>query len=229
MRAHAERHLSGRANWLRAAVLGANDGLVSVSSLILGVAASGASRGEIVLAGIAALVAGALSMAAGEFVSVSSQRDSEVADLALEERELAADPEGELRELASIYEGRGLSPGLARQVAEQLSRGDTLAAHARDELGLADARRARPWQAAWASAAAFTAGAAAPVLCALAPGDARVPLVVVVALVALCLLGAVGARLGGAPMGRAALRVGLWGAGAMALTAAIGALVGTAV
>jgi vacuolar iron transporter family protein len=229
VRRHAERHLSGRANWLRAAVLGANDGLVSVSSLILGVAASGASRGEIILAGIAALVAGALSMAAGEYVSVSSQRDSEVADLALERRELAADPEGELRELAAIYEGRGLSAGLARQVADQLMRGDALAAHARDELGLADARMARPWQAAWASAAAFTAGACVPVLCAFAPSEARVALLVVVTLVALCLLGALGARLGGAPMGRAALRVGVWGAAAMALTSAIGALVGAAV
>ena len=229
MRAHVERHLSGRANWLRAAVLGANDGLVSVASLILGVAASGASRGEILLAGIAALVAGALSMAAGEYVSVSSQRDSEVADLALEERELRADPEGELRELALIYEGRGLSPELARRVADQLSRGDTLAAHARDELGLAEPRMARPWQAAWASAASFTVGAAIPVLCALAPRDARAPLLVTVTLVALCVLGAIGAHLGGAPVGRAALRVGLWGAGAMALTAAIGALVGTAV
>jgi VIT1/CCC1 family predicted Fe2+/Mn2+ transporter len=224
-----ERHLSGRSNWLRAAVLGANDGLLSVSSIILGVAASGASRSSILLAGIAALVAGALSMAAGEYVSVSSQRDTEVADLALEARELADDPEGELRELALIYEGRGLTPELARRVAEQLSRGDSLAAHARDELGLADERMARPWQAAWASAASFTVGAAVPVLFALPPEGAREPLVVGVTLAALCLLGAVGARLGGAPMGRAALRVGLWGAGAMALTAAIGALVGTAV
>jgi vacuolar iron transporter family protein len=223
-----ERHLSGRSNWLRAAVLGANDGLLSVSSIILGVAASGASRSSILLSGIAALVAGALSMAAGEYVSVSSQRDTEVADLALEARELADDPEGELRELALIYEGRGLTPDLARQVAEQLSRGDSLAAHARDELGLAE-RMARPWQAAWASAASFTVGAAVPVLFALAPEGARAPLVVGVTLGALCLLGAAGARLGGAPMGRAALRVGLWGAGAMALTAAIGALAGTAV
>ena len=224
-----ERHLSDRSNWLRAAVLGANDGLLSVSSLILGVAASGASRSSILLAGVAALVAGALSMAAGEYVSVSSQRDTEVADLALEARELADDPEGELRELALIYEGRGLTPELARRVAEQLSRGDSLAAHARDELGLADARMARPWQAAWASAAAFTVGAGVPVLFALTPEGVRAPLVVGVTLVALCLLGAVGARLGGAPIGRAALRVALWGAGAMALTAAIGALVGTAV
>ena len=226
---HEERHLSTRANWLRAAVLGANDGLVSVSSLILGVAASGASRGDVLLAGIAALVAGALSMAAGEYVSVSSQRDSEAADLVLEARELRADPEGERHELARIYEGWGLSPGLARQVAAELSRRDALAAHARDELGLEDARMARPWQAAWASAASFTAGAALPVLCAFAPSDARAALTVVVTLAALCLLGALGARLGGAPMGRAAVRVGLWGAGAMALTAAIGALVGTAV
>lgn len=225
----AERHLSTRANWLRAAVLGANDGLVSVASLVLGVAASGASRGDILLAGVAALVAGALSMAAGEYVSVSSQRDSEEADLALEARELAADPQGELRELALIYEGRGLSPSLARQVAEELSRGDGLAAHARDELGLSEDRRARPWQAAWASAASFTAGAALPLLCALAPEGARGPLVVVVTLALLCALGGLGARLGGAPIRRAALRVTLWGAAAMALTAAIGALVGTAV
>jgi VIT1/CCC1 family predicted Fe2+/Mn2+ transporter len=225
----AERHLSFRAGWLRAAVLGANDGLVSVSSLILGVAASGASRGAIVLAGVAALVAGALSMAAGEYVSVSSQRDSEEADLVLEARELAADPQGELRELALIYEGRGLSPDLARRVAEQLSLTDGLAAHARDELGLTEGRGARPWQAAWASAAAFTAGAAVPLLCALAPRGARAPLVVVVTLAALAVLGGLGARLGGASVAHAALRVGLWGAGAMALTAAIGALVGTAV
>jgi VIT1/CCC1 family predicted Fe2+/Mn2+ transporter len=225
----AERHLSTRANWLRAAVLGANDGLVSVSSLVLGVAASGASRGDILLAGVAALVAGALSMAAGEYVSVSSQRDSEEADLVLEARELAADPEGELRELALIYEGRGLSPGLARKVAEELSRSDELAAHARDELGLSEGRMARPWQAAWASAASFTAGAALPLLCALAPDGARAALVVAVTLAALAVLGGLGARLGGAPVARAALRVTLWGAGAMALTAAIGALVGTAV
>lgn len=226
---HAERHLSTRANWLRAAVLGANDGLVSVSSLVLGVAAGGASRSAILLAGVAALVAGALSMAAGEYVSVSSQRDAEEADLRLEARELAADPEGELRELAAIYEGRGLDPPLARRVAEELSRADGLAAHARDELGLAEERLARPWQAAWASAASFTAGASVPVLCALAPAGARAALVVVLTLAALALLGALGARLGGAPMARAAARVVLWGAGAMALTAAIGALVGTAV
>ncbi len=226
---HPERHFSTRANWLRAAVLGANDGLVSVASLILGVAAGGASRGSIVLAGIAALVAGALSMAAGEYVSVSSQRDSEEADLRREARELDSNPDAELRELAMIYEGRGLAPALAREVAEQLSRSDRLAAHARDELGLDEDRMARPWQAAWASAASFTAGAAVPVLCALAPAGVRGPLVVAVTLVALCALGALAARLGGAPMGRAALRVGLWGAGAMALTAAIGALVGTAV
>jgi vacuolar iron transporter family protein len=229
VRGHPERHLSTRENWLRAAVLGANDGLLSVSSLILGVAAGGGSRTSILLAGVAALVAGALSMAAGEYVSVSSQRDAERADLALEARELATDPDGELRELALIYEERGLSPELARQVADQLSRGDRLAAHARDELGLAEARMANPWQAAWASAAAFTAGAAIPVACALAAQDARAALVVVVTLAALCLLGAVGARLGGAPVGPAALRVGLWGAGAMGLTAGIGALVGAAV
>jgi VIT1/CCC1 family predicted Fe2+/Mn2+ transporter len=228
-RRHPERHLSARAGWLRAAVLGANDGIVSIASLLLGVAASGASRAAILTAGVAGLLAGALSMAAGEYVSVSSQRDVEQADLALESRELAADPEGELAELAGIYERRGLDPALALRVAQALSSGDALAVHARDELGLDPAALARPWQAAWASAASFTAGAA-PVLAAAAlPGPARIPVIVALALLALAGLGWVGARLGGAPAGPAVLRVGLWGAGAMALTAGIGALVGTVV
>ena len=228
-RAHAERHHSGRANWLRAAVLGANDGLVSVSSLLLGVVAGGASRGAIVVAGVAGLVAGALSMAAGEYVSVSSQRDAERADLALERRELRADPAGELEELAAIYVGRGLDPELAHEVAEELTASDALAAHARDELGLADERRARPWQAAWASAAAFSVGAAIPVAAAVTPEGVRVPLLVLLTVAALAVLGAVGAAHGGAPRWPAVVRVTAWGAAAMGLTAAVGALVGTAV
>jgi VIT1/CCC1 family predicted Fe2+/Mn2+ transporter len=178
---------------------------------------------------VAGLLAGALSMAAGEYVSVSSQRDVEMADLALESRELAADPQGELAELAGIYERRGLDPGLAQRVAMELSAGDALAVHARDELGLDPAALARPWQAAWASAASFTAGAT-PVLAAAAlPGPARIPVLVALTLLALAVLGWVGARLGGAPAGRAVVRVTLWGAAAMALTAGIGVLVGTAV
>lgn len=227
-RAHREAHLSGRANWLRAAVLGANDGIVSTASLLLGVAASGASATAIVTAGIAGLVAGALSMAAGEYVSVSSQRDTERADLALERRELAADPEGELHELAGIYERRGVPADLAEQVARALTAHDALGAHARDELGLDEVRRARPLQAAWASALAFSAGAILPVLAvALAPAGARQAVTVAVTLVALALLGALGARLGGAHGPRAAARVVAWGAVAMAVTAGIGALVGT--
>jgi VIT1/CCC1 family predicted Fe2+/Mn2+ transporter len=228
-RAHVERHLSGRANWLRAAVLGANDGLVSVSSLLLGVVAGGGSRSAIVIAGFAGLAAGALSMAAGEYVSVSSQRDAEVADLARERRELRADPAGELEELAAIYAARGLSPPLARRVAEELTARDALEAHARDELGLAEERRARPWQAAWASATAFSAGAAIPVAAAGAPSGIRVPLLIGLTIAALAGLGALGAALGGAPRWPAVIRVTLWGAAAMALTAAVGSLVGAAV
>ena len=223
-----EMHLSSRSNWLRAAVLGANDGILSTASLVLGVAASGASRSAIVIAGIAGLVSGALSMAAGEYVSVSSQRDTELADLRLEERELAQDPEGERRELAGIYERRGLSPRLAAEVADELSRGDVLAAHARDELGFDAATRARPLQAAWASAVSFATGASLPVLAvALVPSAARAAACVVVTLLALALLGAVGARLGGAPRLPAAARVVVWGVAAMAITSGIGALVGT--
>jgi VIT1/CCC1 family predicted Fe2+/Mn2+ transporter len=228
-RAHAERHLSGRTGWLRAAVLGANDGIVSVASLLLGVAAAGASRAALLTAGVAGLVAGALSMAAGEYVSVSSQRDAELADLALEARELQADPAGELGELAGIYERRGLRPELARQVAVELSAGDRLSVHARDELGLEAGTLARPWEAAWASAASFTAGAALPLAGVAASGGARLPLIVAFTLAGLAVLGYAGARLGGAPRIRATLRVVLWGAAAMALTAGIGALVGTAV
>jgi VIT1/CCC1 family predicted Fe2+/Mn2+ transporter len=227
-RSHSELHLSYRSNWLRAAVLGANDGIVSTASLILGVAASGASRTAIVTAGVAGLVAGASSMAAGEYVSVSSQRDSEQADLRLEARELREDPEGELRELAGIYERRGLSPALAAEVADALSRGDVLEAHARDELGLAEDRLARPLQASGASAVSFAAGAALPLVAAVvAPSPARVAITVAVTLVALGLLGDAGARLGGAPRALATARVVGWGAIAMAVTAGIGALVGT--
>src|SRR3954447_23359247 len=225
-----ERHLSHRSNWLRAAVLGANDGILSTASLVLGVATSGASRSAIVTAGLAGLVAGAGSMAAGEYVSVSSQRDTEEADIQLEQRELRDDPEGELRELAEIYQARGLPAGLSRDVAQALTQHGALEAHARDELGLAADRRARPLQAAWASALSFATGAALPlVVVALAPGSVRVAAAVLVTLVALALLGDLGARLGGAPRGRATLRVLIWGAVAMAVTAGIGALVGAAV
>ena len=227
---HREGHLSGRSNWLRAAVLGANDGIVSTASLVLGVAASGASTSAVVTAGIAGLVAGALSMAAGEYVSVSSQRDAEDADLRLEERELRADPEGELRELTGIYERRGLEPALAAEVATALTRNDALGAHARDELGLADEHRAQPLQAAWASALSFSAGAILPLLAvAVVPRGARVGVTVLVTLIVLGLLGDTGARLGGAPRRPATLRVLVWGAVAMGVTAGIGALVGAAV
>ena len=223
-------HLSHREGWLRAAVLGANDGILSTAGLVLGVAAADASVAVIATAGLAGLVAGALSMAAGEYVSVSSQRDAELADLRLERRELEEDPAGELRELAAIYEGRGLTRDLALQVAEQLSTGDALAVHARDELGIDQGAMARPAQASWSSAVAFSLGAALPLVAILAtPGGARIPVTVVVTLVALAVLGAIGAQLGGAPRGRAALRVTAWGAVAMALTSAIGALVGTTI
>jgi vacuolar iron transporter family protein len=229
-RPHAEEHLSFRSNWLRAAVLGANDGILSTSSLVLGVAASGASRSAIVTAGVAGLVAGAGSMAAGEYVSVSSQRDTEDADLRLEARELAADPEGELAELTAIYEGRGLSSELALEVATALSKDDALGAHARDELGLPEDRRARPLQAAGASALSFAVGAVLPLLAVgIFGASLRIVACVVVTLLALAGLGALGARLGGAPELPAVARVVFWGAVAMAATAAIGALVGAAV
>lgn len=227
---HAEGHLSLRSNWLRAAVLGANDGILSTSSLVLGVAASGASRSAIVTAGIAGLMAGAGSMAAGEYVSVSSQRDTEDADLRLERHELATDPEGELRELAGIYEGRGLNPELAAEVARGLTKHNALEAHARDELGLPEDRRARPLQAAGASALSFAVGALLPLLAiGLFGSSSRVVACIVVTLLALTGLGALGARLGGAPVPRAVVRVVFWGATAMAVTAGVGALVGSAV
>ena len=227
-RTHGETHLSYRAGWLRAAVLGANDGILSVASVVIGVAASGASRAAVATAGVAALSAGAMSMAAGEFVSVSSQRDTENADLALEERELAANPAGELRELAGIYVDRGLSPALAAEVADALTGHDALEAHARDELGLDEDRRARPLQAAAASAAAFSAGAILPLIAAILPSNpARIPVCVVVAAAMLILLGDLGARLGGAPRGRAIVRVTGWGLLAMGVTAAVGAIAGT--
>jgi VIT1/CCC1 family predicted Fe2+/Mn2+ transporter len=226
----AEAHLSYRSNWLRAAVLGANDGILSVSSLVLGVAASGASGTAIITAGIAGLVAGAASMAAGEYVSVSSQRDTESADLRLEERELRDDPAGELQELSAIYERRGLSKALAGEVAVALSKDGALEAHARDELGLDDERRARPLQAAGASALSFACGAALPLIAVgVIPGSARVLACILVTLLALAVLGELGARLGGAPRLRATIRVLSWGAVAMAITSAIGAAVGTVV
>ena len=225
---HPEKHLTGRAGWLRASVMGANDGIVSTASLVLGVAAAGASSGAVITAGIAGLVAGALSMAAGEYVSVASQRDAEEADLDLERRELVASPSEELTELSLIYEGRGLSPELARQVARELTDHDALEAHARDELGLDELSRADPFQAAWTSAVSFSVGAALPLIAISLPGEVvRIALTVVVALAALAGLGAVGARLGRAPIPRAAARVFVWGALAMALTYAIGYAVGT--
>jgi VIT1/CCC1 family predicted Fe2+/Mn2+ transporter len=228
---HPERHLVQRIGWLRAAVLGANDGIVSTASLIVGVAAAAATRGEVLLAGAAGLVAGAMSMAAGEYVSVSSQADTEAADLSRERAELAANPEFELAELASIYRKRGLDRETADQVAAQLTAKDALGAHARDELSITHLTTARPVQAALTSAATFTAGAALPLLAAwlLPTGQTMLIGVSVAALVFLALLGAIGAKAGGAPIGRATLRVTFWGALAMAITAGIGKLVGTAV
>lgn len=222
---HSERHVADRIGWLRAAVLGANDGLVSTASLIVGVAAGGAPRAAVLLAGVAGLAAGALSMAAGEYVSVSSQADAERADLERERRELADDPEHEVEELASIYRGRGLDAGLARQVAVQLMEHDALGAHAREELGLSEIHTARPLQAALASAATFALGAALPVVVAtLATAESRVPLVAGSSLVFLAVLGGLGARAGGAPLAVAASRVTFWGALAMGATALVGRL-----
>ncbi len=226
----SEGHLAHRSNWLRAAVLGANDGILSTASLVLGVAAAGAASGAIVTAGVAGLVAGATSMAAGEFVSVSSQRDTERADLALEQRELAEQPELEQIELAAIYRARGLSAALADQVAAELSAGDLLRTHARDELGFDLDRLARPFQAAWASAASFAVGAAVPLVAILAtPAAARIAVAIAVTLVALAALGLTGARLGGAPAIRAATRVVFGGVFAMAVTMGIGAAVGSVI
>lgn len=230
MKGHREVHGSGRSNWLRAAVLGANDGLISTSSLVLGVAAAQLAPGAVLLSGLAGLVGGALSMAAGEYVSVSAQADSEDADLARERRELATVPEAELRELTGIYVGRGLTPELAEQVARQLMAHDALGAHARDELGITEHSRARPLVAAAASAAAFAAGAALPLALVLFAPASRLALTVfVVAWLLLVVLGALGAWLGRAPPLRAALRVGFWGMVAMGVTYFIGDLVGTGV
>ena len=227
---HPESHLVSRIGWLRAAVLGANDGIVSTASLIVGVAAATATSSDVLIAGIAGLVAGAMSMAAGEYVSVSSQSDTERADLARERAELASQPGFEREELAQIYVKRGLEPKLARKVADQLMAKDALGAHARDELGISEVTAARPVQAALASAATFSVGAAMPLLMVIvAPPSAIVPVVSFASLAFLALLGAVGARAGGAGVIKATLRVTFWGAIAMALTAGIGALVGTAV
>lgn len=224
MSRHHETHRAGRSGWLRAAVLGANDGIVSTASLMLGFASSGANSRSILLAGAAGMVAGALSMAAGEFVSVSSQADTEQADLDLERGELAHSPEGELHELTSIYVKRGLDPALARQVAEQLSAHDALAAHSRDELGIVQEFRARPLQAASASAAAFCVGALVPLLTALVTPGTLAGMIALVALLCLATLGASSARIGGAPMLIGAWRVTFWSALAMAATTLVGVL-----
>jgi vacuolar iron transporter family protein len=227
---HRELHRSDRIGWLRAAVLGANDGIVSTASLIVGVAATGASRSAVIVAATAGLVAGAMSMAAGEYVSVSSQADTERADISREERELATDPVSEHEELARIYESRGVSAELAHQVAGELMAHDALGAHSRDELGISHTITARPLQAALSSAVSFTVGALLPVVvAALTPTSLRVWMVALSSLVFLAALGVVSARLGGAKVGRAALRVTVWGAAAMLITALIGKLVGTVV
>lgn len=227
---HPENHLIERIGWLRAAVLGANDGLISTASLIVGVAAASPARQEILVAGIAGLVAGAMSMAAGEYVSVSSQADTEEADMARERRELAEQPEAELSELTRIYEERGVEPLLARKVAEQMMAKDDFAAHARDELGLAAHTIARPVQAALTSAATFATGAAFPLIVALlAPAGTIIWTVSMTCLLGLAALGAVGARAGGAEMLKPTLRVVFWGAVAMLATAAIGWIFGRAV
>jgi VIT1/CCC1 family predicted Fe2+/Mn2+ transporter len=222
-----ERHGLQRTGWLRAAVLGANDGIVSTGSLLIGVAAAGAGRGAVLTAGIAGLVAGAMSMAAGEYVSVSSQADTERSDLKRERQELEDDPEAEHRELTAIYVGRGLDPRLASEVARQLAAKDALAAHARDELGISEHFRARPIQAAMSSAAAFAAGAVLPLVTAVfAPPALAMPLIAGLSLVFLAVLGAIAARVGHASIATGTLRVTFWGAIAMALTAAIGSIFG---
>jgi VIT1/CCC1 family predicted Fe2+/Mn2+ transporter len=226
-RVHSETHLISRIGWLRAAVLGANDGIISTASLVLGVASASVARGDVVLTAVAGLVAGAMSMAAGEYVSVSSQSDTENADLARERRELADEPEAELDELAGIYERRGLDPQLAREVATQLTARDALGAHARDELGISEISTTRPIQAALASGASFSVGAAAPLLLVvLAPASVLIPVVAAGSLGFLALLGYAGARTGGAGTLRPTLRVAFWGALAMAITAGIGAAIG---
>jgi VIT1/CCC1 family predicted Fe2+/Mn2+ transporter len=229
-RLHRENHLVERIGWLRAAVLGANDGIISTASLILGVASAAASRNDILLTGVAGLVAGAMSMAAGEYVSVSSQSDTEHADLAREKRELADDPVFEREELAQVYVARGVQEGLAREVARQLMAKDALGAHARDELGISEVTTARPVQAALASAATFSVGAAAPlVLVLVSPSNALIPIVSVGSLLFLALLGAIGAKAGGAGLLKPTIRVTFWGAFAMGLTAGIGTLFGKVV
>jgi VIT1/CCC1 family predicted Fe2+/Mn2+ transporter len=228
-RTHHERHVTERIGWLRAAVLGANDGIVSTASLIVGVAAADAQRSVVLLSGLAALVAGAMSMAAGEFVSVSSQADAETADLARERGELASDPEMEVEELKQIYVGRGVAPALAEEAARQMMAKDALAAHARDELGINAITRARPLQAALASAASFASGAALPLLAAaIAPQQGLAWWVGATALIFLAALGVASARASGAPIWRSTARVTFWGAVALVVTAAAGALFGAA-
>jgi vacuolar iron transporter family protein len=227
---HVERHFAQRIGWLRAAVLGANDGVVSTASLVVGVAAANTGRSGVLVAGVAGLVAGAMSMAAGEYVSVSSQSDTEKADLGRERRELERSPEWELRELQQIYETRGLDPELAQRVALQLTAKGALEAHARDELGFSDMHAAKPVQAALASAATFAVGAAMPLVAAsVATMPTIIPVVSATSLIFLAVLGAVAAQTGGASMVRGALRVTFWGALAMALTAGVGRLFGTVV
>ncbi len=227
---HRESHRVDRIGWLRAAVLGANDGLVSTASLMVGVAAAAASHAGILIAGVAGLAAGAMSMAAGEYVSVSSQSDTEKADLAREATELASDREAEARELAGIYEKRGVHPELASQVARQMMSHDALGAHARDELGISEITTARPIQAALTSAVTFATGAALPLaVAAFVPLHGLALWVAGAALIGLAVLGAVGARIGGAPMGRSTVRVVFWGALAMAVTAGVGRLFDVAV
>ena len=225
---HREWHRTDRIGWLRAAVLGANDGIVSTASLVLGVAAAHGTHGSVMVAGIAGLVAGAMSMAAGEYVSVQSQADSEQAAIGMERAELKADDKAEHRELAAIYMRRGLDAALAKQVAEQLMAHDALGAHARDELGISETLRARPIQAALASAASFAVGAAMPLLAAaIVPVSSLILVVSGISLVFLAILGGVAARVGGAPVTTGAVRVTFWGALAMGLTAGVGALFGT--
>ena len=223
-----ERHRTGRIGWLRAAVLGANDGILSTSSLVIGVAAAHATHGNVLIAGVAGLMAGAMSMAAGEYVSVHSQADTEKAELEREREELQTDNKGEHEELAAIYVARGLEPQLAKQVSDQLMAHDALGAHARDELGISETLRARPIQAALASAASFAVGAAMPLLITIvAPVEGLIPSVAGASLIFLAFLGALAARAGGAGVVKGALRVTFWGAFAMALTAGVGALFGT--
>ena len=225
---HSEAHYVHRIGWLRAAVLGANDGIVSVASVLVGVAAAGSPHNTVVLSGLAALVAGAMSMAAGEYVSVSSQSDTEAADLAREKSELEIHWDDELEELATIYERRGLDPQLAHQVARQLMEKDALGAHAREELGITEVTTSNPLQAAWTSAVTFTVGAALPLIAAwLTFGRFTVAAVAVVSLVVLVILGVLGAQTGGASLWKGALRVAFWGVLAMVVTYAVGALFGT--